>query len=147
MFASLAAAALLNASAAQASISNDQLPDLFVAACLDGSVRMANGDATPIPFGELPAGLRSRLGNPTSSKVWKLRVSDKSYLYLLDYAGRTNSRTCGVAGENLSLRSASAIVGRRLSARPTEASSVQSTEWLDPRYRALATRAGGFTIL
>ena len=147
MIFSLAAATLLNAAAVQAPISNDQLPNLFVSACLDGSVRLGATEATPIQFSELPNGLRSRLGNPSSSKVWQLRGADKSYLYLLDYAGTANPKICGVAGQNLALRSASATVGARLSAQPAAESTSKSTEWLDSRYRALATRAGGFTIL
>ena len=147
MIFSLAATALLNAAAVQAPISNDQLPNLFVSACLDGSVRLSGGDATPIQFSELPVGLRSRLGNPSLSKVWQLRGADSSYLYLLDYAGGRNPKICGVAGKNLALRSASATVGARLSAHPAADFTSRSTEWLDSRYRALATRAAGFTIL
>ena len=38
MILSLAAATLMNAAAVQAPVSNDQLPNLVVAACLDGAV-------------------------------------------------------------------------------------------------------------
>lgn len=142
---SLAAAALLNAGA-QAPASPDQLPNLFVAACLDGSVRLSADDARPIQFGQLPDGLRSRLGSPSSAKVWKLRGGE-SYLYLLDYAGAVNPKTCGVAGQNLALRSASATVDARLRGRQGGASTAKSMEWLDNNYRALATRTGGYTVL
>lgn len=149
MVLTLAAAALLNAAAAQSLISTDQLPNLFIAACFDGSVRMSGGDATPIPFSELPAALRRRLGSPSTAKVWKLRGGDPSYLYLLDYAGRSNPKICGVAAENMALRSASAVVETRLYGRPASAELAKSTEWLNVAqgYKALATRAGGYTIL
>ena len=146
MIVSLAAAALLNAAAVQAAPTTDNLPNLFVSACLDGSLRLNGGEATPIQFSELPDGLRSRLGNPSASKVWKLRGAGRSYLYLLDYTSG-DKKICGVAGENLALRSASAAVGTRISGKAVAVEQSRSTEWLNAGYRALATRAAGFTIL
>ena len=149
MMISLVAAALVNA-AAQAPASADQLPSLFVSACIDGSVRIRPGDATPIQFGELPTALRSRLGNPSSSKVWKLRSAGRSYLYLLDFQGQAAaSKICGVAGEDLALTASTSAIDARLSGRLPIASSSQSTEWVKPAdgYKALATRTGGFTVL
>ena len=147
MVLSLVTAALFNAAAGQ-SVVTTNLPNLFISACFDGSVRMSGGDATPIAFGDLPDGLRSRLGSPSASKVWKLR-GGPSYLYLLDYAGTANPKICGVASENLALRSAAAAVETRLYGRPASAGTSKSTEWLklDQGYKALATRAGGYTIL
>jgi hypothetical protein len=148
MVLSLVTAALLNSAAGQV-FTTDQLPNLFVSACFDGSVRMSGGDATPITFGDLPDGLRSRLGSPSASKVWRIRGGNPSYLYLLDYSGTANPKICGVASENLALRSATAVVETRLYGRPASAGTSKSTEWLklDQGYKALATRAGGYTIL
>ena len=149
MVLSVVTAALLNAAAGQSVVTTNQLPNLFISACFDGSVRMSAGDATPIGFAALPDGLRSRLGSPSGSKVWKLRGGEPSYLYLLDYAGTANPKICGVASENLALRSATAVVETRLYGRPGSAGTAKSTEWLklDQGYKALATRAGGYTIL
>ena len=143
MLLSLAAAAVL----APASISSDDLPALFVAACLDGSARAT--DASPIEFNALPSALRTRLGKPSTSKVWKLRGSEDAYLYSLSYTERGwGPNTCGVASQSLSLPRASAAVETRLRGVPSTG-SYKDTEWLDNKlgYRALATRVGGYTIL
>jgi hypothetical protein len=126
----------------------DDLSRLFVSACLDGSVRISPGDATAIQFRDLPAALRHRLGKPTDAKVWKFRSSDRSYLYLLDFNGRSDTRVCGVAGEALALTSGTAAMHARLRGGQTVTSAKESTEWFYPNaYKALATRTGGFTVL
>ncbi len=50
MMISLAAVALLNTAAAQALVTPDQLPNLFISACLDGSARAADGSVTRIEY-------------------------------------------------------------------------------------------------
>ena len=147
MLLSLAAAALLNSTATVPLMSEDDLPALFVAACLDGSAT-TNG-ATPIDFNALPSALRTRLGHPSASKVWKLRASQNAYLYSLTYTERGwGPNSCGVASETLPIQRASAAMETRLRGVPSNG-SYTPTEWLDPKlgYRALTTRVGGFTIL
>jgi len=130
-------------------LTNDQLPDLFIAACLDGSARMA-GAASPIEFEALPPELRSRLGNPHKAQVWKINGLSEAYLYSLNYRHRSFSpRICGVASEGLVLRPASAAVESRLRGGAASAGSYKPVEWINQAagYRALATRAGGYTVL
>lgn len=148
MMLSFAMTALLNAAAVQAPITTDQLPNLFIAACLDG--RATTGSATPIGFDALPSELRSRLGKPSEAQVWKLTGVEDSYLYSLTYTDRGFSpKICGVASEYLVLRPASAAVESHLRGGAPSAGSFRPVEWLNETagYRALATRAGGFTVL
>ena len=149
MMLALATAALVNAAATAPSIvTTDQLPSLFISACLDGRAQM--GSATPIEFDALPSGLRSRLGKPSGAQVWKLQGVDDAYLYSLSYTDRSFSpRICGVAAKNMVLRPASAAVESRLRGGAPAAGSFRPVEWLNHEagYRALATRAGGFTVL
>lgn len=149
MMISLAAVALLNTATAQALVTPDQLPNLFISACLDGSAR-ADGSVTRIDYSALPNELRSRLGQPSTAQVWKINGSDDAYLYSLSFTERGYSpRICGVASQNLVLRPASAAVETRLRGGAPSAGSYKSVEWLNEPagYRALATRAGGYTIL
>ena len=150
MMISLAAVALLNTATAEALVAPDQLPNLFISACLDGSARAADGSVTRIDYSALPNELRSRLGKPSTAQVWKVNGSDEAYLYSLSYTERGYSpRICGVASQNLVLRPASAAVETRLRGGARSAGSYKSVEWLNESagYRALATRAGGYTIL
>ena len=145
----LAAAALMNAAGASAMVTPDQLPNLFIAACLDGSAATADVSATPIEFGALPSDLRSRLGKPIAAKVWQIPGASPAFLYSLSYTDRGWSpKICGLAAQDLVLRPASAAVETRLRGTPS-AGSYKPVEWLNEPagYRALATRAGGFTIL
>jgi hypothetical protein len=147
MLLSLAEVVLANAAAAPAPTTSGQLPALFIAACLDGTASAAA--ATPIEFDALPSGLRSRLGHPSTARVWQLSVSGGAYLYSLTYTDRGwGPKVCGVASEDMGLQSASAAVETRLRGAPS-AGSYRPQEWVDPKggYRALAMRAGGFTIL
>jgi len=135
--------------ATPATVPNNQLPDLFISACLDGSARMT-GAATPIEFEALPNDLRGRLGKPYKAQVWKLNGADESYLYSLDYQQKGFSpRICGVASDGLVLRPASAAVESRLRGGAASAGSYRPVEWINEAagYRALATRKGGYTIL
>jgi hypothetical protein len=144
----LVMAATVNA-ASPTIVTNDQLPGLFIAACLDGTAR-TTGAATPIEFDALPSDLRMRLGKPYKAQVWKLNGVDKSYLYSLSYRDRSFSpRICGVASDGLVLRPASAAVESRLRGGAPSAGSYKPIEWINEAagYRALATRKGAYTIL
>ena len=82
--------------------------------------------------------------------MWKIAGSEDSYLYSLNYTDRSFSpRICGVASQNLVLRPASAAVETHLRGGKPAAGSYKPVEWLNDQegYRALATRAGGYTIL
>ena len=150
MMISLAAAALLNTAAAQALVTPDQLPNLFISACLDGSARAADGAVTRMEFSALPNELRSRLGKPSAAQVWKINGPDDAYLYSLSYTERGYSpKICGVAAQTLVLRPASAAVETRLRGGAPSSGSYKTVEWLNEPagYRALATRTGGYTIL
>jgi hypothetical protein len=130
-------------------VSNDQLPNLFIAACFDGSVK-ASGAATPIGFDALPDNLRMSLGKPHRAQVWKINGLDKAYLYSLSYRDRAFSpRICGVASDGLILRPASAAVESHLRGGAPSAGTYKPVEWINEAagYRALATRKGGYTIL
>lgn len=147
MLLSLAAAVLANTAATPVQMSSSELPALFIAACLDGSASAAS--ATPIEFDALPSGLRSRLGHPSTAKVWQLRAPGGAYLYSLTYTDRGwGPKVCGVASEDMALQPASAAVEAHLRGT-SSAGSYKPVEWVDPKggYRALAMRAGGFTIL
>jgi len=144
----LVMAATVNA-ASPTVVTNDQLPGLFIAACLDGTAR-TTGAATAIEFDALPSDLRMRLGKPYKAQVWKLNGLDKAYLYSLSYRDRAFSpRICGVASDGLVLRPASAAVESRLRGGAPSAGSYKPVEWINDAagYRALATRKGGYTIL
>jgi hypothetical protein len=135
--------------AGPAIVTSDQLPNLFIAACLDGSAR-TNGAATPIGFDALPSNLRMSLGKPHKGQVWKINGRDEAYLYSLSYRDRAFSpRICGVASDGLVLRPASAAVESRLRGGAPSAGNYKPVEWINAAagYRALATRKGGYTIL
>ena len=147
MLLSLAAAAVLSSAAESAPIASEQLPALFISACLDGNATAVS--ATAIEFSALPSGLRNRLGQPDKSQVWKLRSSGEAYLYSLSYFERNREpKICGIASEQLKLQPASAAVETRVRGT-SSGGSYLPVEWLDERagFRALATQSGGFTIM
>jgi hypothetical protein len=151
MMLTLATAALVSAAAAPLPVSTDQLPNLFITACLDGEVQPSAWSASPIEFSALPSSLRGQLGKPSEAQVWQVGGSVPGYLYSLKYTDRrTSPRICGVAAESLAVRPAAAAVEARLYGRSVPRNPVSnSTEWLNAEagYRALATRKGKFTIL
>ena len=135
--------------ASPAMVTSDQLPNLFIAACLDGSAQ-TSGAATPMEFDALPSNLRMSLGKAHKAEVWKINGLDKAYLYSLSYRDRGFSpRICGVASDGLVLRPASAAVESRLRGGAPSAGTYKPVEWINEAagYRALATRKGGYTIL
>jgi hypothetical protein len=150
MMISLAAAALLNAAAAQPGTFAGGLQNLFFSACFDGSVQLTANDAETVQFDSLPSNLRRKLGTPNEAQVWKLRTSGNSYLYMLKFDDRNMSpRVCGLASDNLPIRPAADAVAYRLNAsRDIEPQAVTREWWLaDQGYMALATRVRDYTVL
>jgi hypothetical protein len=151
MLLSLAAAALFSAAAAPFAVTTDQLPNLFISACLDGKAQASDWSASPIGFEGLPSEVRGHLGKPSEAQVWQVPGSTPAYLYSLRYTDRAFSpRICGIASESLAIRPAAAAVETRLYGRPRQSDrAAKSTEWLNDAagYRALATRKGKFTVL
>jgi len=133
-----------------ATVASDGLPTLFVSACLDGSAKLAPGEAAASSLGALPRGVRQRLGKPVSAQVWKLNTPDQSFLYLLQYADdpKVIPRVCGLASEEMNLRAAADAVELRVTGE-VHRRSMDSIEWTDPQggFTALATSAGKFKVI
>jgi hypothetical protein len=127
-----------------------ELPNLFVAACLDGKASLSPGEAAAVGFDALPRDLQQRLGKPSSAQVWRLNGGGQAYLYVLDYAPapHTSPRVCGLASDAMSYSSAADVVERRVTGA-VYPRTTRSIEWLDPTggYNALATTAGEFKVL
>ena len=127
-----------------------ELPNLFVAACLDGKATLSPGEAAAVGFDGLPRELQQRLGTPSAAQVWRLSGGGNAYLYVLDYAPapRTSPRVCGVASDAMNYNSAADLVEQRVTGAVYPRTS-RSIEWLDPKgaYNALATTAGSFKVL
>jgi hypothetical protein len=146
------AAYLVGASvaSAQAQPSVRTLPDVFVAACLDGSARLSAGQAAAVRFDDLPANLRERLGKPASGRVWQLTGPGRAYLYMLNYDPRSgvNPKICGLAADSMDLNSASDALEARI-AGGVRPKGHRGTEWLMPRdgYTAVATTADEFNVV
>jgi len=147
----IALAAALGASTAAAApvIGADRLPDMFVAACLDGTVAMSPGEASRIGVGELPADLRKKLGRPASGNAWRLSTADHSYLYVLNYppGGPHDTRICGLASEDMRMDSAASAVDLRMNGY-VGAEKLSGLQWLMPKdgYVATIARAGRFNV-
>jgi len=126
------------------------LPQLFVAACLDGKASMSPGEASAVGFDGLPAELQQRLGKPNSAKVWRLNDAGRAYLYILDYQpqGSQTPRICGLASDAMNYGRAADTVEKRVMGA-VYPRSTQSIQWLDPKggYNAIATTAGDFKVL
>ena len=95
--------AAILAGSVQASAATDVLPSdfsgLFQATCLDGQAKLRANEVTAISFDQLPSGLRDKLGQPASAKIWQLNASGRSYLYLLNYqtGPGISPKVCGLA--------------------------------------------------
>jgi hypothetical protein len=126
------------------------LPNVFVAACVDGQVRLSASEATSVSFGDLPADLRQRLGSPSSGEVWQLSAPGRAYLYVLDYesAPGVDPKICGLASDTMDLNAAADAVEVRVtgSIRPNR---LRGTEWLQPHggYVAIATTAAEYNVV
>ena len=146
------AASLIGAGAvsAQAQPGGHALPEVFVAACLDGGARLSAGQAAAVRFDDLPSNLRERLGKPASGQVWQLTGSGRAYLYMLNYEPRrgVNPKICGLAADNMDLNSAADALEARI-AGGVRPKGHRGTEWLMPRdgYTAVATTADEFNVV
>lgn len=146
----LISAGLLGVAAGQASGSPDQLSQLFMSACFDGSVRLSSSDAVAVPFNKLPGVLRAKLSEPEKAQVWQLRSGGDSYLYILDYGeGDQSSKICGVASNALPVVPAIETVAQRVGATVDRTSKGNVVEWWVPEhgYVALASRLRSYTVL
>jgi hypothetical protein len=152
-----ALAALLltgDAIGAAGGLDSGQLPQLFVAACLDGQARLTPGGAVAISFDALPSTLRQRLGEPLSAQVWRLR-GGSTFLYVLSYqpAQEANPHICGLASDEMNYDEAASAVDRRVTGMPASDALMGrnsgSVQWTDPNgdYTALVTKAGAFNVV
>lgn len=124
------------------------LPEIFVAACLDGKASLSPGEARAVTIDELPRGLRKRLGSPTSGQAWRLQAG-RTYLYVLGYEGgrADDSKICGLASDTMSLDAAADAVEKRMTGY-AGSERLQATQWLMPKdgYVATVTEAGDFNV-
>ena len=141
----------LLAAVAQPTESRANLPDLFAAVCLDGQARLSSGDVTKIKFDDLPSGLKQRLANPTSGDVWQVGTSGRTYLYVLNYpdAPGVSPKICGLASDEMSLNSGTAMLDLRLAGGGRMEQAMRSRQWVNPHdgYIATATTASRFNVL
>jgi hypothetical protein len=139
----------ISAAAAEPLVASDRLPQLFVAACLDGRVAFSPGEASPIGADRLPLDLRKTLGGSASSEVWRLSTAGRSYLYVLNYAagGEHDTKICGLASEGMSLESATNAVDVRMNGY-AGSEKLARLQWLMPKdgYVATVTRSGKFNV-
>lgn len=144
---------LLTAFAAGAALVPAQradLPELFVAACLDGGGGLSAAQAATASFQDLPLNLQERLGSPVSGRVWKLNAPGRAYLYILNYEPRrgVNPKICGLASDTMDLNAAADAMEARIAGKVSP-SRLRGTEWLKPQdgYTALATTADEFSVV
>lgn len=146
------AASLVGVSAVsvQAQSSVHALPEVFVAACLNGGARLSARQAETVSFEDLPSSLRERLGVPTSGQVWQLNGPGRAFLYILNYEPRpgVNPKICGLAADSMDLDAAADALEARIAGgvRPKR---LRGTEWLMPQdgYTAVATTADEFNVV
>ena len=150
MISTIAALLLSASSAAAVAVPDPGLPQLFVAACLDGNAAISADEAHKIPFDALPAELRARLDKPLSATAWQLQPQERAYLYVLEYLPGTShdTKVCGLASDQMLLSSAVSAVDERI----TGASGFESaigTQWLMPKagYAVTAAKVDAFTVL
>lgn len=142
--------AAASAAVAQISPATGTLENIFISACLDGTVRLSPQDAQAIDFSALPSTLRSKLAKPAKSQVWKLRSAGNSYLYVLEYNDRNRSpHICGLASDQMAITSASDAVATRIGASRDRDQRAVAFEWWMPEngYMAVATRVADYTTL
>ena len=146
------AASLVGASAAsvQAQSSVHALPEVFVAACLNGGARLSAREAATVSFENLPSSLRKRLGKPASSQVWHLNGPGRAFLYILNYERQRGAgpKICGLAADSMDLNAAADALEARIAGGVRPKGS-RSTEWLMPQdgYTAVATTADEFKVV
>lgn len=135
---------------AAAELDSASLPEVFVAACLDGEARLSASQAARRSFDQLPSNIREQLGRPSSGEVWQLSTPGRAYLYILDYepGPQINPKICGLASDRMDLDAAADALEARIAAtvRPNR---LRGTEWLRPEdgYVAIATTAAEFNVV
>jgi len=150
MIIALAITAAANVATVAPSAYADSLENIFISACLDGSVKLSEQGAQPIQFEALPKTLRSKLAKPSKARVWQLQSAGHSYLYMMEYEDRHLSpKVCGVASDQLKIAPAAEAVAYRLNASQGLGEGAVATEWHFPEqgYFALALRIHGYTVL
>lgn len=150
MILTLATLAASSAALVQANPSAGSIENVFISACIDGSVRLSEDEAETVDFSALPSALRSQLTKPTKAQVWKLRSAGNSYLYVLEYAGRNRSpHVCGLASDQIKIGPASDAVAHRIGASLDRDSGAAAHEWwmAEDGYMAIATRVREYTTL
>jgi len=134
---------------AAADVGPSELSGIFQSACLDGEAKLSPGSAVAVSFDSLPDQLRSRLGNPASTKVWRINTEGSAFLYLVEYPAGSgpNSRVCGLASEDMDSHDAIDTIERRVTGKASH-DYQPSMQWLSPQagYRAVVTSAGKFKI-
>ncbi len=131
----------------------DRMPAIFAAACLDGTVALSPAEASRVGPEQMPRVLRRRLGSPLSASVWRLSGGGQSYLYVIEYKPdrNTSPKVCGVASDQMTLGSATRLLGKRLNAVANSAlhQPVDGLEIINAEdgYSATAMRSGDFTYL
>jgi hypothetical protein len=151
MIVSIAASLIgVGAMSVQAQPKVHALPEVFVAACMDGGARLSAGQAALVNFEALPMSLRERLGKPASGQVWKLAGPGRAYLYILNYEPQrgVNPKICGLAADSMDLNAAADALETRV-AGSVRSNRLRGTEWLVPRdgYMAVATTADDFNVV
>ena len=144
------AASLVGAPAAQWSTTTDQLANLFISACFDGSVKLSATEVEAVSFDKLPEQLRTKLVAPDKAQIWRLRSNGETYLYILDYQKPDHSpQICGMVSDSMSIAPASATVANRVGATVDVPERNGAVEWWLPEqgYMALASRLRGYTVL
>lgn len=144
------AAGIATATAAQPSVTANQLANLFISACFDGSARLSAKEAEAVSFDRLPPSLRAKLNAPDKAQVWRLRSGGESYLYILEYqAADQNPQICGLASDSLAMNPATDSMAQRIGATVDAPSRTGAIEWWLPEqgYMALASRLRGYTVL
>jgi hypothetical protein len=149
MFVLMSVLLLNGASAIPASVGPSELSGIFQSACLDGEAKLSPGSAAPVSLDALPDELRGRLGNPASTKIWRINTEGNAFLYLAEYpAGSSpNSHVCGLASEEMDSHDAVDTIEKRVTGKASH-DYQPSMQWLSPQagYRAVVTSAGKFKI-
>lgn len=128
---------------------NAGLPQLFVAACLDGKATLPKGETRAVSIDDLPQDLRNQLGSPASAQVWRLNSPGRAYLYLLNYGPEADeTKICGVASDRMSLPAAADALEMRM-AGYAGSERLEGMQWLMPQdgYVATLTKAGELRVL
>ena len=145
----LVASSLIGVAApfAGSSIAVEDLPRIFMEACLEGETRLSPGQVTPVAFQDIPKSLRDRLGRANQGKVWRLNASGRAYLYMLSEQA-SGARVCGLASDRMPLNPARAALEKRVDTEVTP-DQLRTTVWWRPEdgYVAIATTAAKFNVL